>query len=67
MPTTIMGDDLEHKFLPGGQDNDFCPSWCNSNFNSGVPIFSQLPRKKFIQFSFEDAISDKLTKEGNSK
>lgn len=62
-----MGDDLEHKFLPGGQDNDFCPSWCNSNFNSGVPIFSQLPRKKFIQFSFEDAISDKLTKEGNSK
>jgi len=49
-------------FLPGGQDNDFCPGWCNSDLNSRVPIFSQLPSEKLVQFSFEDAISDKLTK-----
>lgn len=49
-----------NEFLPGGQNNNFCPVWCNSDLNPGVAIFSQLSGEKFVQFGFEDAISNKL-------
>lgn len=64
---TITRDSQENEFSPGGQDNDFCPGWCNSDLNPGVAIFSKLPSEELVQFSFEDAISDKLTKREKTK
>jgi len=49
----------------GGQDNDFCPGWCNSDINPRVAIFSQLLSEKLVQFSFKDAIGNKLPLLGN--
>lgn len=49
-------------WLPGGKYDNLSPGWSDPDFYSRVPIFSQFTSQKLIQFSFEDAISDKLWK-----
>ena len=53
---------LISRFLdsPGSQDDDFSPGWGDTNLHTGVAILSELSGEELVQFSFEDAISDKL-------
>lgn len=56
-PVVLMSRFLDS---PGSQDDDFGPGWGDTNLHTRVAILSELSGEELVQFSFEDAISDKL-------
>ena len=44
----------------GGHNDDFCPSWSNSDFYARVSILGKFASQELIEFGLEDTVSDKL-------
>lgn len=46
--------------LPGGKNDDLCPSRSDTDLHSRVAILSELAGQELVQFGFEDAVWYKL-------
>ena len=44
----------------GCHNNDFCPSWSNSDFYARVSILGKFTGQELIEFGLEDTVCDKL-------
>lgn len=58
---------MRKRCTPGGQDDDFCSCWGDTDLHSGVAILGQLSGQKLVQLGFEDAIWHKLREKDDAE